>query len=87
MTHIANTPFSAVLCRTIWTNNPTDTFIRQGFHLEVESKNTWIPHILVALDLFDSNNLVKKNRPDLWREFEDGETINFKWGEIHLTKL
>lgn len=52
-------------------------------NLEVEVAEAFLPRVLVDLGLFPSTSQVKKNKPQLFREVVDGETI--KVGRFNLT--
>jgi len=41
----------------------------------IVSSTNWIPHILLDLNVIKSTSELKRNRPDLWRTFINGEVI------------
>jgi len=51
---------------------------------EVETSEVFLPQVLSDLGFFASNNQVKKNRPDLWREIEDDVTLELAWAHIRI---
>jgi hypothetical protein len=51
--------------------------------LEVETEETFLARTLVDLGLFPSTSQVKKNKPRLFRNMVDGETV--KVGRFNLT--
>ena len=44
-------------------------------HYNIGTTETFLPHVLVYLGLFESGSQVKKNRKDLWREVVDQEIV------------
>lgn len=51
--------------------------------MEVEIEGTFLARALVDLGLFPSTSQVRKNRPKLFRDIVDGETV--KVGKLNLT--
>lgn len=71
--------WSLSLCRSIIKNNVGLRFYPIYVDMYYE---TFIPNILVFNRLFFSNSEVKRNRPDLFRNFIEGEKI--KVGKLEL---
>jgi hypothetical protein len=51
-------------------------------HYNIGTTETFLPHVLVYLGLFESGSQVKKNRKDLWRDVVDQEVLTI--GKIVL---
>ncbi len=48
----------------------------------IHTSETWLPTILRDAGFFPSNSEVKKNRKDLWRDVEHGETVKLSWARV-----
>jgi len=55
-------------------------------HVEVliSTDKMFLPHVLVEEGFFPSTGQVKKNRPDLWRDVENFEVINFSFAQVEI---
>lgn len=54
---------------------------------ELETDETWLPTVMRDAEFFPSNNEVKKNRPDLWRDLVPGETVKLAWAKITIERI
>lgn len=50
----------------------------------VATTRTWLPQALTDIGFFPSNNEVKKNRSDLWRDVVDGEVVKLGFALIRF---
>lgn len=56
--------------------------ITKKIDFEIFTTETWLPAALSQTGFFPSNNEVKKNRPDFWRDLVPGETVELGWASI-----
>lgn len=57
-----------------------------GIDFVLHTSEAWLPLVLSQAGFFPSNGEVKRNRPDLWREVQHGETVKLKWARISIVK-
>lgn len=65
-----------------WRNVVQNNADVKSIPFTIVSGETWLPKILSEAGFFPSNSEVKKNRPDLWRDAQDGEVVKLSWAKI-----